>query len=92
MSKKVTKQNAVDAMNNAFRRAGLPDFPREIVYALTTDEIRLLNRLWVAPVVGNLIAYGKKPGTNTACMCGDTSGETHDIGDGLPRCVTCGCY
>jgi hypothetical protein len=26
------------------------------------------------------------------CMCGSTSSERMDLGDGLPRCVHCGCH
>lgn len=31
-------------------------------------------------------------GEPLACMCGATHGRTHDIGDGLERCIECGCH
>jgi hypothetical protein len=35
-------------------------------------------------------AHTRKP--STTCMCGAINPQTHDIGDGLQRCVNCGCH
>lgn len=58
MALKHEKADLMIRINETLKAAGIQAIPGNILYRLTLKDLQDFKDMWVAPVVGNLMAYG----------------------------------